>query len=181
MVVRCNESLFDQVRGPFDRRNSIFNGEICTHIETEIKREIYRHQYTPNWLPITLMVAVYDCDCDFVDEAHAEHVVKGTFAHADHAAVAENLDYSVHMLMLENAYDDDEDAVDDDVDDDVVCDAFAEVDVDAGADVTKHWQHHYRCRHLRRRCCHRNLHAHVVAVVADHDVIYGDSVDSLPD
>lgn len=82
------------------------------------------------------MVAVYDCDCDcdFVDEAHAEHVVKGTFAHADHAAEAENLDYSVHMLMLENAYDDDEDAVDDEDDD--VC--ASGVDADAGADVAKH-------------------------------------------
>lgn len=81
------------------------------------------------------MVAAYDCDCDydFVDEAHAEHAVKGTFAHADHAAEAGNRDYSVHMLMLEDAYDDDEDAVDDDDD---VC---AEVDAGAGAaDVTKH-------------------------------------------
>lgn len=120
---------------------------------------------------ITLMVAAYDCDCDcdFVDEAHAEHAVKGTFAHADHAAVAENLDYSVRMLMLGNAYDDDEDAVDDDDD---VC---AGVDSDAGADadVTRH----YYCS------CHRRHphHAYAVAVVVDRDVIYGDSVDSLPD
>lgn len=119
---------------------------------------------------IKLMVAVYDCDCDFVDEAHAERAVKGTFVHADHAAEAENRDYWVRMLMVGNAFDDDEGAVDDADDDADADDVCFEADVGAGADASRH------C------CCWCLLHrAFAVAVVVGRDVIYGDSVDSLFD
>lgn len=93
-------------------------------------------------LRFTLMVAVYDCG--FVDEAHAERVVKGTFARVDYAVVAKNRDYSHsdHMLMWENVYDDDEGNAD----------AAAEGAVDAVADEV------HRCRRHWRYCCHYHCH-----------------------
>lgn len=119
------------------------------------------------------MVAVYDCG--FVDEAHAERAVKGTFAHVDYAVVAKNRDYSCsdHMLMWGNVYDDDEGNVD----------AVAEDVVDAVADEPHHCCHRRRRRH-RRYCCHwcrRRRHANAAVVFVDRDVVCGDWADSLTD